>query len=171
MEEGPWIVVLTVWYVKANSSGRAVQGKGLRLIAYWDCGFGFRPTPWMSVSCECCVLADRHLCDRPVPLSEHSYRLWCVILCCIEISRMRRSWSASGYCAREKRIDKYIFLFGSSKFSLDDLCIVGPRQLASWAPWPCKQALSLLGVPRNCQAVLCLFQSHLICWAYIYVLK
>jgi hypothetical protein len=32
----------------------------------------------MSVSCECCVLSDRGLCDGLVPCPEESYRVWCV---------------------------------------------------------------------------------------------
>jgi hypothetical protein len=34
--------------------------------------------PWarMSVSCECCVLSGRGLCDGLVPRPEESYRLW-----------------------------------------------------------------------------------------------
>jgi hypothetical protein len=32
----------------------------------------------MSVSCECCVMSGRDLCDELVPRPEESYRLWCV---------------------------------------------------------------------------------------------
>jgi hypothetical protein len=32
----------------------------------------------MSVSCECCVLSRRGLCDGLVTRPEESYRLWCV---------------------------------------------------------------------------------------------
>jgi hypothetical protein len=32
----------------------------------------------MSVSCECCVLSGRGLCDKLVPRPEESYRVWCV---------------------------------------------------------------------------------------------
>jgi hypothetical protein len=35
----------------------------------------------MFVSCECCVLSGRGLCDGPIPRSEESYRLWCVSEC------------------------------------------------------------------------------------------
>jgi hypothetical protein len=44
----------------------------------------------MSVSCECCVLQGRGLCDGPIPRPEESNRLWCVIVCDAEISRIRR---------------------------------------------------------------------------------
>jgi hypothetical protein len=36
----------------------------------------------MSVSCECCVLSGRGLCDELVPRPEESYRLWCVSNVC-----------------------------------------------------------------------------------------
>jgi hypothetical protein len=35
------------------------------------------PGAWMSVSCECCVLSGRGLCDGLVPRPEDSYRVWC----------------------------------------------------------------------------------------------
>jgi hypothetical protein len=35
----------------------------------------------MFVSCECCVLSGRGLCDWPIPRPEESYRLWCVFEC------------------------------------------------------------------------------------------
>jgi hypothetical protein len=33
---------------------------------------------WMSVSCECCVLSGRGLCDGLIPRPEEFYRVWCV---------------------------------------------------------------------------------------------
>ena len=51
----------------------------------WVCGrslAGMRvripPGAWMSVSCECCVLSGRGLCDGPIPRPEESYWVWCV---------------------------------------------------------------------------------------------
>ena len=46
------------------------------------------------MSIECYVLSGRGLCDGPIPLPEESYRLWCVILCDLETSRVRRPWAA-----------------------------------------------------------------------------
>jgi hypothetical protein len=40
------------------------------------------PRLCMSVSCECCVLSGRGLCDELVPRPEESYRLWCVSNVC-----------------------------------------------------------------------------------------
>jgi hypothetical protein len=44
----------------------------------------------MSVSCECCVLWGRGLCDELITRPEESYRLWCVSnVCDQEISTKR----------------------------------------------------------------------------------
>ena len=39
------------------------------------------PGAYMFVSCECCVLSGRGLCDKLITRSEESYRLWCVVVC------------------------------------------------------------------------------------------
>jgi hypothetical protein len=56
----------------------------------------------MSVSCECCVLSD--LGDRPIPRPEESCLLWCSTVYDMETSRMKRSWSAWGCCARGEKL-------------------------------------------------------------------
>ena len=50
------------------------------------------PGAWMFVYCECCVLLGRGLCDELITRPEESYRLWCVVVCDLETSRMRRPW-------------------------------------------------------------------------------
>jgi len=42
----------------------------------------------MDVCCECCVLSDRGLCDELVTGPEKSYRLWCVVVCDLEITKI-----------------------------------------------------------------------------------
>jgi hypothetical protein len=50
----------------------------------WVCGcsltgiVGSNPAEDMDVSCECCVLLGRGLCDELVPRPEECYRVWCV---------------------------------------------------------------------------------------------
>jgi hypothetical protein len=49
----------------------------------WVCGYSLAEIvasnpareggAWMSVSCECCVLSGRGLCDGPIPRPEESY--------------------------------------------------------------------------------------------------
>ena len=56
----------------------------------------------MSISCECCVLSGRGLCDGPNTRPEQSYWLWCVTVCDLETSPIRRPWPALGCCAGGK---------------------------------------------------------------------
>jgi len=55
----------------------------------------------MFVSCESGVLSGRGLCDKLITYPEETYSLWCIIMCDLETSRMRRpqpslSCSATG---------------------------------------------------------------------------
>jgi len=42
----------------------------------------------MSVCCECCVLSSRGLCDELITRPEESYRLWCVVECDLETTKI-----------------------------------------------------------------------------------
>jgi hypothetical protein len=56
----------------------------------------------MSVSCECCVLSGRGLCDELVSRPEESYRLWCVSdVCDHETSTKREDPGPGPYKAVE----------------------------------------------------------------------
>jgi hypothetical protein len=44
----------------------------------------------MFVCCECCVLSGRGLCEGLITRPEESYRLWRVVVCDQETSKMRR---------------------------------------------------------------------------------
>jgi len=56
----------------------------------------------MLVCCECRVLSGRGLCDELITRPEESYRLWCVVVCDLETSWMRRPWPTGGCCAKRK---------------------------------------------------------------------
>jgi hypothetical protein len=60
------------------------------------------PQVWMFVCCVCCVLSGRGLCDELITRPEESYRLWYVVVCDLETSRMRRAWPALGRSATER---------------------------------------------------------------------
>ena len=68
------------------------------------------PTAGMSACCECCVLSGRGLCDGLITRPEESYWLWCVIVCDLKTSRMRRPWPALDRSATgEKKKIKVLF--------------------------------------------------------------
>ena len=46
------------------------------------------PGAWIFVYCECRVLSGRGLCDELISRPEESYRLWCVVVCDLETSRL-----------------------------------------------------------------------------------
>jgi hypothetical protein len=46
-------------------------------------------------------LLGRGLCDELITRPEESYRLWCVVVCDLETSRMRWPWPALGRGATE----------------------------------------------------------------------
>ena len=88
---------LRIIKISAGPGGRAVWGVGLRPVACWDCGF---ESHRMTLRYECCVLSVRDLCDALITRPEESYRLWCVVVCDLETSRMRSPWPALGRSAK-----------------------------------------------------------------------
>jgi len=62
----------------------------------------------MFVSCDCCVLLGRGLCDELITRPGESYRLWCVVVCDLETSRMRRPRPALGRSATAKKKPSFI---------------------------------------------------------------
>ena len=79
-----------------------------RLPRFW---VRIPPGAWMSVRCECCVLSGRGLGDALIMRPEESYRLWCIVVCDLETSRMRRPWSALGRSATRKKCINFSNLF------------------------------------------------------------
>ena len=61
----------------------------------------------MSVCCECCVLSGRGLCDELITSPEESYRPWCVVVCDLETSKMRRPRPTMGLSRQQKKNSKY----------------------------------------------------------------
>jgi hypothetical protein len=45
---------------------------------------------WRFVRGECCVFSGRGICDELITRPEESYRLWCVVVCDLKTSWMRR---------------------------------------------------------------------------------
>jgi hypothetical protein len=64
---------------------------------------------WMSVCCKCCVLSCIVLCVGLIIRPEESYRLWCVVVCDLETSWMRRTWPTGGGGAVSPNKTKIIY--------------------------------------------------------------
>ena len=68
----------------------------------------------MFVSCDCCVLSGRGLCDGLITSPEESYRLWCVFVCgnLMNEEAMARVWSQSHrkkiYLQRKKTVGRTV---------------------------------------------------------------
>ena len=70
------------------------------------------PGAWIFVCCDCCVLSGRGVCDELITRPEEFYRMWCVVVCDLETSRMRRLWTA--FCpngTKKKCIYIYIYIY------------------------------------------------------------
>jgi hypothetical protein len=97
------ICLYPVTKMNADSSGRAVGlwSAAARLLKMW---VWIPQAAWMFVSCGCCVLSDRVLCDEPITSPEEYYRLWCEVVCDLETSRMRRPQPRVGPKRHRKKV-------------------------------------------------------------------
>jgi len=71
------------------------------------------------------VLSVRGLCDELITRPEESYRLWCVVVCDLETSRMRRPALGRSATAKKKK-SKYVDLGGCAVSG------IGQQPLACW---------------------------------------
>jgi hypothetical protein len=117
---------------KYGPSDRAVQGVGLRPLAYWDWKFESCPGVWMFVSCDCCVLSGRGLCVRLITRSRSPTE--CGMSECDGEASIMRLWPTSGYCARGKRKSHIylskIFHYHKYKTGLKPFCFSGPYMVS-----------------------------------------
>ena len=88
-------VVLCRFWLQGGRGGSAAA----RLLRLWVRN---PPGAGMSVCCECYVLSGRGLCDELITRPEEFYRLWCIVVCDLEISWMRRPWPTGGFRAKNK---------------------------------------------------------------------
>ena len=62
------------------------------------------PGIWMFVCCKYCVSSGRGPCDGLITCPEESYRLWRVVVCDLETSKMRRLKPATGLWKYNQRV-------------------------------------------------------------------
>ena len=95
-------------YVQSESqwpSGLRRRFAAARLLRLW---VRIPQGAWMSVCFECCLSSGRGLCDGLITRPGESYRLWCVVVCDLETSWMRRPWPTGGCCAKRKKKEGYV---------------------------------------------------------------
>jgi hypothetical protein len=113
-----FVIFLVLCFLKKNAvcfnSCRSQWPRGLRrrsaaarLLRLW---VRIPPVTWIFICCECCMLSGRSLCYELITRLEESYRIWYVVVCDLEISRMRRPWPALGRSAKKKKFKSYSFL-------------------------------------------------------------
>jgi len=68
------------------------------------------------------VLSGRGLWDKLITRPEESYRLWCVVVCDLETSRMRRPWPTGGLLQQIKKM-----LHSKVTFQLHPVFLLTPR--------------------------------------------
>jgi len=101
---------------------------------------------WMFVCVECCVLSGRGLCDALITRLEESYRLWRVVVCDLETSRMRGPWPALGRSATKKK--HYIT---SEKIFGFSILYSGKTSTKAMATWPLGNAAKTAADGRGCR--------------------
>ena len=69
---------------------------------------------WILVCCECRVLSGRGLCDELITRPEESYRLYCVVVCDLETSRLGAP-----------------YIYDISNLRINDLTLI----LLTWRKW------------------------------------
>ena len=80
--------------------GLRCRSAAARLLRLW---VRIRPGVWMFVCYECFVLSGSGLCDGLITRPEESYRLWCVVVCDLEPSWLRRPWPTEGSRTKNKQ--------------------------------------------------------------------
>jgi len=78
--------------------GQERRSAATRMLSSWVRN---PPGALMFICCECCVLSGRGLCDELITLPEEFYRLWCVVVCDLETSWMKRPWPTWGCRAKQ----------------------------------------------------------------------
>ena len=90
-----------------------------RLLGLW---VRIPPGAWIFVCCECCVLSGRGLCDDLITHPEESYRMWCVVVCDLETSRIGAPYIY---------IYIYIYIYDTSSLRVNDWTLI----LLTWRKW------------------------------------
>jgi hypothetical protein len=105
-----------------------------RLLRSW---VRIPPGAWIFICCVCSVSSGTGLCDEMITRPDWSYRLWCVVVCVLETSWMRRPWPSLG-CNAIANIYIYIYIYIYICTRISDLYKIQNLRLKA------KQAMSAL---------------------------
>jgi len=92
-----------------------------RLLGLWVL---ISPGAWMFVCCVCCVLSGRGLFDELITRPEESYWLWCVVVCDLETSWMRRPWPTGGCRSNKKQTNKVPQTLSNCEYRKHQLSVI-----------------------------------------------
>jgi len=86
-----WLFLILIYILAFLCRSQCPRGlrrrsTAARLLRSW---VRIPPVSWMFVCCDCCVLSGRGLCDELITRPEESHRLWCVVVCDLETSRIK----------------------------------------------------------------------------------
>ena len=115
----------------------------------------------MDVCFECLVLWGRGTCDKLITRPEESYRLWCVVVCDLETSRIRRPWPALGRSTTGKKKLQYCIIH-CNMFQLSSSVII--RDLSACISVFCIRHLPDDGWSGQSKHVV--YNKRLLCWIY-----
>ena len=98
-----------VGFEPTTSAGE--QPQAAHLLRSW---VRIPPGAWIFVCCECRVFSGWGLCDKLITRPEESYRLWCVVVCDLETSRIGAP-----------------YIYDISSLRVNDLTLI----LLTWRKW------------------------------------
>jgi len=108
------------------------------------------PAGGVGVCVECCVLSGRGLCDGLITRPEKSYRLWRVVVCDLETSRMRRPWPAlvrSATVVKNKMMFKWCWNgYDNGRLCHDQSGYSPPSYLGDPGSIPCLSVCGIVAV-------------------------
>ena len=124
--------------------GLRLGSAAARLLRSW---VRIPPEAWMFVSCECCVLSSRGLCDGLITRPEESYWVWCVWVWSRNLVNGNALSHWGGYWAKKERTPLTTDLFGSR--TVLQLEKKFPAFYGTWKLFTILDVLTVCCVPQN----------------------
>ena len=156
------------WLISLNSRSQWLHGLRRRsaaapLLRSW---VWIPSGAWIFACCECCVLSGRGLCDELITRPEESYRLWCVVVCDLETSRIGAPYIYVISSLRVNLLGKKSFQMKTSL--MGNICVNWTEELWKSLPAPPSSTHTHTHTHTYCTHNICkIFLA--ICYIYILV--